>query len=119
MTRYLIACVIALVAHELAHVALARACGLQVKRIGVSWRGPYVVREKGSPVANVCIALAGPVANITLALALWYTAPLFARVNLILGAYNLLPFIPKTDGRHALQALRERKTAVLRGKAVS
>jgi Zn-dependent protease len=106
VTRYLIACLIALVVHELAHIAVALANGLRVKRVGISWRGPYVVREKGSPRVNACVALAGPVANLALTAICWHFWPLFAEVNLILGGYNLIPFIPKTDGRHAWQALR-------------
>ena len=106
MSNYLLACVLAILLHELAHIALARACGLQVKRVGISWIGPYLVREQGTAAINICIALAGPVSNLLLAVAFWRAQPLFAQVNLILGAYNLLPFIPQTDGRRVWNALR-------------
>jgi len=36
----------------------------------------------------------------------WDLAPLFAQVNLVLGGHNLLPFIPRNDGRRAWDALR-------------
>jgi Zn-dependent protease len=98
--------VLAITLHELAHIALARACGLRVKGMGISWIGPYLVREQGTAAVNACVALAGPLANLMLALTFWGVAPLFAQVNLILGAYNLLPFIPRTDGQHAWNALR-------------
>jgi len=98
--------VLAITLHELAHIALARACGLRVKRMGISWIGPYLVREQGTAAINVCVALVGPLANLALALAFWRAAPLFAQVSLILGAYNLLPFVPRTDGQHAWNALR-------------
>ena len=101
MSNYLLACVLAITLHELAHIALASACGLRVKRMGISWIGPYLVREQGTAAVNVCVALAGPVTNLVLALAFWHAAPLFAQVSLILGAYNLLPFIPRTDGQRA------------------
>lgn len=103
---YWIAAVLAIVLHELAHVLLATVCGLRVKRVGIGWIGPYIVRERGTATVNACVALAGPVANLALAFAFWQTAPLFAQVNLILGAYNVLPFIPRTDGRHAWDAIR-------------
>ncbi len=106
MSSYLLACVLAIALHELAHIALARACGLRVKRVGISWIGPYLVREQGTAAINFCVTLAGPVTNLVLAAVFWSTAPLFAQVNLILGAYNLLPFIPQTDGRRAWNALR-------------
>lgn len=106
MSTYLLACVLAIALHELAHIALARACGLRVKRIGISWIGPYLVREQGAAAINICVTLAGPVTNLLLAVAFWRAAPLFAQVNLILGAYNLLPFVPQTDGRRAWNALR-------------
>lgn len=103
---YLLACVFAIVLHELAHIALARCCGLRVKRVGVSWIGPYLVREQGTATINICVTLAGPVMNLALAVAFWRAVPLFAQVNLILGAYNLLPFIPQTDGRRVWNVLR-------------
>ena len=106
MSNYLLACVLAITLHELAHIGLARACGLRVKRMGISWIGPYLVREQGTAVVNACVALAGPLANLALALAFWHAVPLFAQVSLILGAYNLLPFVPHTDGKRAWGALR-------------
>lgn len=106
MSNYLLACVLAITLHELAHIALAHACGLRVKRVGISWIGPYLVREQGRAGVNVCVTLAGPVANLLLAVAFWRAAPLFAQVNLILGAYNLVPFIPQTDGKRVWNALR-------------
>ena len=86
---YLTACIAAVALHELAHVVAAIALGVRVKRVGISWRGPYIVREQGTPLASFVIALAGP------------------GLNLLLGAYNLLPFIPGLDGSNALAALRK------------
>jgi Zn-dependent protease len=106
-----IASVLAVIIHETAHVAVARTLGIKIKRVGISWRGPFIVREHGEPTADATIAIAGPVANLLLALACWHVAPLFAQVNLVLGGYNLLPFIPRNDGRHAWNALRRIRNA--------
>lgn len=103
---YLLACIAAVLLHEMAHVLAARAMGIRVKRVGVTWMGPYIVREQGPPFANLRIALAGPVLNLALALSFWTFAPQFGLVNLALGAYNLLPF-RGLDGYHALAAYRK------------
>jgi Zn-dependent protease len=93
--------------HELAHVVVAIALGVRVKRVGISWRGPYIVREQGPPLASLLIALAGPGLNLLLAFDFWSFAPQFGVINLLLGAYNLLPFIPGLDGNNALAAIRK------------
>jgi Zn-dependent protease len=108
---YLIACIAAVLLHEMAHVLAARASGIRVKRVGIDWKGPYIVREQGPPFANLCIALAGPVLNLGLALSFWTFAPQFGLVNLVLGGYNLLPFIRGLDGHHALAAYRKLRAA--------
>ncbi|HEX4772429.1 MAG TPA: hypothetical protein VH351_16460 [Bryobacteraceae bacterium] len=112
-----IASVLAVIIHEAAHVAIAWTHGVKVKRVGISWRGPFIVRERGGPAADAKIAVAGPFANLLLALACWHFLPLFALVNLILGGYNLLPFVPRNDGRHAWEAVRRMRNA--RGPATS
>ena len=106
-----IASVVAVIIHEAAHVAIAWTHGVKIKRVGISWRGPFIVREQGEPTADAKIAIAGPLANLLLALACWHLAPLFAQINLILGGYNLLPFIPRNDGRHAWDAVRRMRNA--------
>jgi len=111
---YLALCLPAVVFHELAHVAVAKLMGLRIKRFGLSWRGPYLVREQGAPLANLYTALAGPALNLALGVSLWSIAPHFSLVNTVLGCYNLLFFIPGLDGHHALLAWRkmsESKTA--------
>jgi len=106
---FLVAGVVALALHEAAHVAVARAVGVRVKRVGINWRGPFIVREPGEPRANLYIAVAGPATNLVLAILFWTAAPLFARINLVLGLSNLLP-IQGADGSRALEAMREVKT---------
>ena len=105
--RYLTASVPALIFHEAAHVVAANMSGVRVKRFGLSWKGPYIVREQGPPLANFLIALAGPVANLAIGFASWGLMPHFGLVNILLGAYNLLPFMPGLDGHRAWIALRQ------------
>jgi Zn-dependent protease len=102
--EYWAACVIGLFLHEAGHIFLARILGLQVKKIGLSWCGPYIVREMGSPIADAITAAAGPSVNLLLAAMMWGDHPTFALVNLVLGLTNLLPF-PKCDGGRILRAL--------------
>lgn len=104
---YITACVAAVALHEMAHIVMALALGVRVKRIGISWRGPYIVREEGAPLASLFIALAGPGLNLLLAFAVWASAPRFGYINLLLGVYNLLPFIPGLDGYNAMAAIRK------------
>jgi len=103
---YLMICIVAVTLHEVAHALVATAAGIRIKRIGISWRGPYLVREQGPPLAGLCTALAGPALNLLLGVAFWGIVPQFSLVNLMLGTYNLLPFIPGLDGYNALAAYR-------------
>jgi Zn-dependent protease len=98
-------CALSLILHEAAHVSTALALGLRVKRIGVSLKGPYIVRERGTPWENALVSLAGPSVNLLIALFYWDLAPQLALINLVLGAFNLLP-IPHSDGRRAGAAIR-------------
>jgi len=90
--------------HEAAHVASAMMFGLNIKRMGVSWKGPYIVRESGSPGANLTTTLAGPLFNLLL-VALWPVAPDFALTNLVFGLANLLPY-GGSDGYRAWKIIR-------------
>ncbi len=99
-------CVLAIVLHEIAHLLVASSLGIRIKQIGLSWKGPYIVREPGAPYANLCVALAGPTLNLILAITCWRSAHQFAIVNLVLGVSNILPFVPGGDGRHAMAAIR-------------
>jgi len=92
--------------HEASHVLAALALGVKVKRIGLSWRGPYVVRQAGTPPASVLISLAGPLANLLTAVAcllIGHGANL-CFTSLVLGAFNLLP-LPSSDGLRAARLL--------------
>jgi len=101
----------AVVLHESAHVICASLLGIKVKRIGISWRGPYIVRDPGMPLQNFAISLSGPLANlISTGLVFFVTwfgpwVISFAFMSLILGVYNLLP-LPHTDGQRAMSLLK-------------
>jgi Zn-dependent protease len=103
MITYIFSCIISLVAHELGHIVAAAAAGLKVKKVGFSWKGPYIVREGGSPYQNFFIAIAGPIATIYM-IGCGAHHPMLALINIVLLLFNLLPFGP-TDGKHALVAL--------------
>ena len=107
--HWLISAAFAIVLHEAAHVAVALANGLAVRRIGFSWIGPYVVRERSQSAAvNAAVSLAGPAVNLALAFVFWFIAPQFAQVNLELAIISGFPWFPASDGKAALRALRGR-----------
>ncbi len=82
---------VSLVLHESAHLVMAYLAGVRVKHIGLSWKGPYIVREPGTPVQNTFISLAGPGINLVLCVLCWHLSWTFARVNGFLALMNLLP----------------------------
>jgi Zn-dependent protease len=90
---------VAVVLHEAAHLVTALSLGVKVKRVGLSWRGPYIVREPGTPVENTFISLAGPGINMVLCILSYHVTFMFAFVNGFLSLFNLLPFIPSSDGQ--------------------
>ena len=111
LSTYIVASVLAAMCHELGHLCCARVLGIKVKRAGIGWRGPYIVREPGTDIENLAITLAGPLANLLLAasltlyvLAVGGNAVCFALINLALGLFNLLP-VPSSDGARILHLL--------------
>ena len=110
MANFLTGALLALLVHELGHVAMAWLLGVRVKRVGISWRGPFIVREQGPPQSNACIALAGPGVNLALAVALYSSSPSLAEINLLLGFSQILPF-KGSDGRRVWMAMRELRQA--------
>jgi Zn-dependent protease len=85
---------------------MATALSVRIKRIGLSWAGPYIVRETGSLNQNLAITLSGCVFNIGIAICLMHVWAAAAFVNMVLGVYNLLP-IPGSDGKRALALLKQ------------
>jgi Zn-dependent protease len=121
---------ICLALHEYAHCLVARYWGLSVREIVLVPMGGTVrlSREPRKPTHELWCALAGPAANLTIALALYmalresrvtlglsahgqWLEPSFGAVgralfwaNVALGLWNLLPALPM-DGGHAFRAL--------------
>ena len=114
---WVISAALAVVLHEAAHVAVALANGLAVRRIGFSWIGPYVVRERShSAAVNAAVSLAGPAVNLVLAFLFWFIAPQFAQVNLELAIISGFPWFPASDGKSALRALRGKLRPSIEGR---
>ena len=95
-----------MILHEAGHIAASLMMGISVKRVGISVKGLYIVRESGPPLANLLITLAGPMANLLMAFA-WPVSRQLALVNLIFGLTNLLP-LTGSDGTRALMLLTGR-----------
>jgi len=104
----------AMVIHEAAHVFTAMALGVDVRRVGLGWKGIYTVRAPGTPGKNLIISLAGPLTNLVLLL-FWHWSPIFGIANICMGVVNLLP-IEGSDGLRILrcwQKIREKSVPVL------
>jgi Zn-dependent protease len=97
---------LAVILHEAAHLVTAFSLGVQVKRVGLNWRGPYIVREPGTRIENTSISLAGPLFNLFLCVLAYDAASTFVLVNGFLGLFNLLPFIPSSDGQRVYRLWR-------------
>lgn len=105
--------------HELAHAGAARAFGWQVREIRLTLMGGHTAFDaaREAPGRSALVSLAGPAANLVLALLgailLRSLEPgglprlvveLVTTANLLVGAFNLLPGLP-LDGGHAVAAL--------------
>ena len=104
--NFLVSAAVAIVLHELSHVLMASALSVKVKRIGWSWRGPYVVRDCGTSAQSLAISLAGPLANLLTAAACLFLGHGvdLCLSSVVLGAFNLLP-LPSSDGLRAVRLL--------------
>lgn len=98
---------LSLLLHELAHALLARHYGYPTTRIILHLLGGWTIleREPETPRRECLVALAGPLASLTIAALVWPLSqnPIafqVYKINLILGAYNLLlPCFPMDGGR--------------------
>ncbi len=112
--REVILLLVALAAHEAAHVAAATACGLEVERVEILPFGG-MARIPGlaaaEPAVEATVAMAGPLGSLVLyGLTTWardnawldpHIAAYYQAVNLALGAANLVPALPLDGGRLA------------------
>jgi Zn-dependent protease len=110
--------------HELAHALVARRLGVTVDEIELHFFGgaAKMLEPPKSPRDEMLIAGAGPAASFGLALAFWSFAAAgvesggvvmaLATLNLLLGAFNLVPALP-TDGGRILRAALETRHGAL------
>lgn len=96
--------ILAFAAHELGHVLAARYFGVPIRKLGLRRLGPYVRRARTAGWPEILICLAGPAANLALAIAFAHLSPSFELCNATFCWVNLLP-IANSDGTHALDAL--------------
>lgn len=115
--------VISILLHELAHSIIARSQGVHVSSITLFLFGGVaeIKDDLPTPLTELLIAIAGPVASLGLALCLWFGARLadyvgsfdagvvavlsyLSTLNLILGLGNLIPAFP-LDGGRVLRAI--------------
>lgn len=110
---------VSVLVHEGAHAGMARALGFPVHRVVADLWGGHTAYDPrlSTPGKAALIAVVGPVANLVLSGAAWVASltvsedglpgrVLFAVafVNLLLGAFNLLPGLP-LDGGQLVDAL--------------
>ena len=89
--------VIAMLLHECGHLFAALVLGLRIKNVGMKWnKGLYTVRQQGTPLQNLLVALGGPLANLIL-FAAASRVPLFGLANFCYALANMLP-IEGSDG---------------------
>jgi Zn-dependent protease len=109
--------------HELGHALVARRLGVRVSEIELQVFGgaAKMMDQPRLPGDELLIAAAGPAVSFVLAglgygLALVPGLELFAllgSVNLVLGAFNLIPAFP-SDGGRILRALLARRHGLIR-----
>jgi Zn-dependent protease len=108
--------------HELGHALVARRLGVPVASIDLHFFGgaARIADSSRSPRDEIAIAAAGPAVSFALAgvgygMAELSGVPAFALfgvVNLVLGAFNLLPAFP-SDGGRILRAVLARRRGLL------
>lgn len=107
--------------HEISHVVVARALGMQVRRVVLQFLGgaSEITEEKpGEPARDFMVAIAGPLCSVLLAgigaavapifderTVPWLFAEGFAWVNAIIAGFNLLPGFPLDGGRALLSVV--------------
>ena len=97
--RGLLFFVCALLVHELGHALVLHVCGGELRRLRLGFGDIEMETAPLGYCEEALAAWAGPCVNLLLWLALRRTVPALAAVNLLLGAYNLLPILPLDGGR--------------------
>jgi Zn-dependent protease len=114
---------VAVLAHEAAHAVLATRMGYRVSRVVADLLGGHTAYDSVTERAGVSalVAIAGPAANLVLALVGWLALPAVPQgipkviagaavyINAYLGVFNLLPGLP-LDGGYLVESLVWRAT---------
>lgn len=117
-TGMCLCCVLAAICHELAHIAAMALQHTEVKRIKVSLFEidiKDVNKGKRSFIGELIVILSGPIVNIILFVIFSLLFNIcnidlflkFARANLVLGIFNILPVV-SLDGGNALTLCLQR-----------
>jgi Zn-dependent protease len=110
--------------HELGHAVVARRLGVRVAGIELHFFGgaAKIVDVPRRAADEIAIAAAGPAVSFALAgIAALLPGPFFqlvAWINLIIGAFNLIPALPM-DGGRILRAILARRMSYLRATEIS
>ena len=124
----MIAVFASVILHELGHALVARSRGMKIVDISLYPFGG-MARMASAPKTTrdeILMAAAGPAVSLVLAVAIgvpaWltgnYTLWLLAQINLLLGAFNLLPALPM-DGGRIFRAFLARKMGFYRATTVA
>ena len=101
---------ICLMLHEFAHIAVALITRTPVHALGVCAKGTYIRRRAASsPLAEICIAIAGPLLNLGVAMAAWGRPGIWrwmAGMNAVIAISNMIP-VSGSDGQRILRTIRE------------
>ena len=87
-------CALAVIIHELGHLAAMRLCGARADGIRITAFNIIInERERHSlnPARDFFVTLAGPLANFAACAVFIWFLPNSALVNLFIGSFNLLP----------------------------
>ncbi len=140
MEMLLIACLFAcVVLHEFGHALAAREFGIRTRSITLSPLGGLAQLERMShkPWEEFCIAIAGPLVNVAIALVLgvgllgagalgtaifdalvWRFVSVLLVMNVSLVVFNMLPAFPM-DGGRVLRAILAGSMGLLQGTRVA
>ncbi len=124
----MIAVFASVILHELGHALVARSRGMKIVDISLYPFGG-MARMATAPRTTrdeILMAAAGPAVSLLLAAAFGvpafftgnYTLGLLARINLLLGAFNLLPALPM-DGGRIFRAFLARKLGFYRATTIA